>query len=357
MAIVDYNPRHRLRCDRRIEDLTMRPVTGVVRRRAAAWVVIGMLVAGAVGAPLGVGAAARLQDATDAGSVDCTLTEPPGTPTESADATPVAPSPVSAASPVAEAPAPGQPADAATAAEIDYAVRLLAACLTEGRSRLVAQLVTERYLGAVYGGGRPLSREDYLALARDLPAIPVAVSAVTDVRLEGSDRANADVVTVVGNQLDHGRWTFLRGSETGEAAADSGVRWLVDAEAPLAVEAPAGASRVGVGMTEYAFKLSPRTAAGPDVVLAGSNTGQEDHEMLVLRLDRGVSTEALLREPGPGLPDGVRFIGQVTVPAGTAADLVLVGLPRGTYVVVCLLPAKDGTPHLALGMWARLRVT
>jgi hypothetical protein len=338
----------------------MRPVTGVVRRRATAWVVVGMLVVVAVATPRHGGAAARLQDATDAGSVACTLAEPSGTPAPSVDETEATDSALPAASPVAEAsasPAPGQPADAATAAEIDHAVRLLAACLTEGRSRVVAQLVTERYLGAVYGGGGRLSREDYLALARDLPAIPVAVSAVSDVRLQGRNRANADVVTVVGNQLDHGRWTFLRPSGTEVAGSDAGGRWLVDAAEPLAVDEPAGASRVSVGMTEYAFKLSPRSAAGPDVVLAGSNTGTEDHEMLVLRLDRGVSTEALLREPGPGLPDGVRFVGQVTVPAGTTADLVLVGLARGTYTIVCLLPTKDGTPHLALGMWARLRVT
>ena len=133
--------------------------------------------------------------------------------------------------------------------------------------------------------------------------------------------------------------------------------WQLDTVAPLPVETPAGAVRVAVDLSDYAFSLSRSGVAGPDVVLAGTNTGREDHEILVLRLARGVNTDTLLREPGPGLPDGVTFIGQVTIPPGGQADLVLVDLPPGSYAIVCLLPDDDGTPHLALGMRARFRVT
>jgi hypothetical protein len=300
--------------------------------------------------------AARFQDGTDASNIACTLKAEASEEAESIASPPAAASPVANA-----AEAAGQPADAATVAAIERAVRTLAACQTEGESEAVVELVTERYLGAVYGGGGRLSREEYLALAPALPAIAVTVESVTDVRIESDRRANADVVTVVGNQLVRGRWTFVLAATgdatTGAATAGADARWQLDTVAPLPVETPAGAVRVAVELTDYAFSLSRSGVAGPDVVLAGTNTGREDHEILVLSLARGVNTDTLLREPGPALPDGVGFIGQVTIPPGGQADLVLVDLPTGSYAIVCLLPDGDGTPHLALGMRARFRVT
>jgi hypothetical protein len=290
-------------------------------------------------------AAANLQDATDASSVACNVAAPSGS------ASPVAEAPLPTRTPVVTA-SPRAVQSGTIAADIDHAVRLLAACLSEGRSAAVAELVTEKYLGAVYGGGDRLSREEYLALAPDLPAIAVAVNSVDDVKLDSNNRASADVVTVVGNQLEHGRWTFVQSTDaTGKKI------WQVDAVESLAVQAPTGAAKVSVGLSEYDFKLSQREVKGPDLTLSGSNTGKEDHELLVLRLDSGISTDILLQVPGPGLPPGVEFIGQVTIPAGEQADLVLVGLPPASYAIVCLLPDKDGTPHLALGMRARIRVT
>ncbi|HKG25042.1 MAG TPA: hypothetical protein VKB09_05295 [Thermomicrobiales bacterium] len=332
---------------------------GVRRRRVAGVLMLAIGVAVVLTSAGNVGrsgvAFARLQDGTDATNITCALTAE----ASEESATPASAPPV--ASPVASAsPAPGQPADAATTAAIERTVRTLAACLTAGESETVAQLVTERYLGAVYGGGGSLSREDYLTLAPDLPDVAVTVSDVTDVRVESDRRANAEVATVVGNQLVRGRWSFVQaatGDATGDATTDAGVRWQVDAVVPLPVAPPAGAARVAVELSDYAFSLSRSSVAGPDVVLAGTNTGREDHEILVLRLARGVSTDALLRQPGPGLPEGVTFIGQVTISPGGRADLVLVDLPPGSYAIVCLLPTSDGTPHLALGMRARLRVT
>jgi hypothetical protein len=288
----------------------------------------------------GVEAAANLQDATDASNVAC-----------------AAGVPITSASPEAEAPLPTKtPVASPTAgqkgsAQIEQTVRLLAACLSEGRSTAVADLVTEKYLGAVYGGGDRLSREEYLALAPDLPSISVAVNSVSDIKIGPNNQASADVVTVAGNQLEHGKWSFIKTSDAG------GDVWHLDSVEPLAVETPVGATKVTVGLSDYEFKLSAREAKGPDLVLSGTNTGKEDHELLVLRLDPGLSTDILMQVPGPGLPNGVEFIGQVTIPVGDQADLVLVGLPPASYAIVCLLPDSSGTPHLALGMRARIRVT
>lgn len=212
----------------------------------------------------------------------------------------------------------------------------------------MVDLVTERYLGQMYGGSDRMSRSEFLALARTLPAIPLTILAVTDTRLDGPETASAVVESVLGYQLQRGVWTLTRGSSSGQ--------WRVDRVEVLAPQPPESASTITVRIEDYAFSLSTRRVQGPDVVLAGTNRGKEDHEMLVLRLVAGVSTDVLLTEPGPGFPPGVTFVGQITVPAGQSADLVLVGLQPGSYALVCLLPDADGVPHLALGMKTRFTV-
>ena len=246
---------------------------------------------------------------------------------------------------------------AALAAELETLARSLAACLSAGDHERVAALATTRYLGQAYGGGDPLTAEQYLALAGDLPTLRTVVRAFDDVRAEAPDRASADVLYVVANQLRHGRWSFVReltSDPTGGPAA--GGRWRVDAEEPLPVDAPPGAATVQVELDAGAFDLDPAEVTGPAVVLQGRNVDDRDHEMLLLRLDDGVTTDALLREPGPQLPAGIAFVGQATVPAGADAALALVDLAPGTYTLVCLLPDDNGIPDLAAGMEAELTV-
>ena len=253
-------------------------------------------------------------------------------------------------------------AQAVLAAEVEGVARALAACLTAGDAETVVALVTEGYLGQAYGGGEPLTADQYLAFAGDLPPLVTEIRAFGDIRAEGADRVSADVVYVIANQLRHGRWTFVRGEGDGGTpaadAADEGddAGWQVDSEEPLPVSAPAEAATVEVELEDGAFALDPEGVEGAAVVLEGRNTGERDHEMLVLRLDEGVTTESLLQEPGPRLPEGIAFVGQATVPAGGEATLTLVDLDAGTYTLVCLLPDEDGIPDLADGMEAELEV-
>ncbi|MER3436152.1 MAG: hypothetical protein C4346_00100 [Chloroflexota bacterium] len=252
------------------------------------------------------------------------------------------------ATPVASPEASPASADPATVAQVEAVIRALAACLTAGRPEVVADLVTERFLGQMYGGGDRLSREEYLALSQTLPTIPLTILAVTGTRLDDAKTATAVVESVLGNQLQRGIWTVKRGA--------SAAQWRVDHIESLAPVPPADTSQIRVRIEDYSFSLSTRRVPGPDVVLSGENRGKEDHELLVLRLAAGVSTDVLLTEPGPGFPNGVTFIGQVTIPAGQSGELVLVGLRPGSYALVCLLPDADGVPHLALGMKTRFTV-
>lgn len=235
--------------------------------------------------------------------------------------------------------------------EVTYA---LAACLSEGEAELVATLATERYLGQLYGGDQPLPRDDYLALAAELDPVPTEIRAVTDVATDGDDRATAAVTSVVGRQLLVSRWTYRRAPDAEREGDQS--RWQVEREEPLPFDPPAGAPELAITIADYSFSLDETTVTGPAVVLSGRNSAEQDHELLVLRLDDGLTTQDLLRGTGPGLPDGVAYIGQATVPVAERVDLVLVDLEPGAYTVVCFFLTPDGIPHLALGMEAAFTV-
>lgn len=252
--------------------------------------------------------------------------------------------------------------------DIERVVDALAACLSAGQYETVAELATDRYLGVLAGTGGVLTDDAYIALVQSLPVVPVTIRAIADVRREGTNTAGADVVYVVANQLVHGRWTFVHpvdpnpgsAADTTPAAgaAPTGERWLVDGEQPLPVAPPPDATRIAVELDEYEIDLE-RTevdAAGGDVVLAVRNAGEREHELLVLRLAGETEPSDLLRSPGPSLPAGFTFVGQVTLPPDTQAELILVGLEPGRYALVSLLPDESGAPGLERGMEAEMLV-
>jgi len=251
-------------------------------------------------------------------------------------------------------PAATNPEDA-LARELTDVAAALAACLADGDD-LVATLATENYLGQLYGGGEPLPREEYLALAEGIDPVPTRIRSLRDVEVvDAEDEASAEVVSIVGNQLLRSRWFFVR-APRGQREPDESP-WRVDGEELLPFDPPADADEIGVALEEYAIGLDQTEVAGPDVVLDGRNGGAEEHEMLVLRLDDGATVADLLRGTGPGLPDGISYVGQTVVRPGEEAQLVLVDLDPGTYAVVCLFPTERGTPHVALGMEATFEVT
>jgi len=246
----------------------------------------------------------------------------------------------------------GTPSPTSTdAVEVEAVARSLAACLSDGNNPLVARLATGSYLGQIFGGGPSLAEDEFLALVEDLPAIRTEIRSISDIQVQ-TDTASADVVSIVGHQLLHARWNFVRDA----SPRDDETPWRIDAEVPATVVPPSDAATIGVAMEEYEFGLDEDAAVGPNVVLAGRNGGNEDHEMLVLRLSDDITSADILRAAGPGLPESVEFIGQVTVPADDRADLVLVDLDPDVYTIICLLPDANGTPHLAQGMTVEFEV-
>jgi hypothetical protein len=265
---------------------------------------------------------------------------------------PATPASLPAASPVADT------TDAAEAltAELTAVSEALAACLSEGDAKSVAELAGERYLGQLFGSSVPLSKESYIAVATGLTPVPTRIVAVEEVTPVSPERATAVVTQVVGNQYLKGEWTYVQLSRDERPAGRS--LWQVASERPLPSAPPplAVPVTVGVEIRDRAFKLDQAKVKGPDVVLRGHNVSNEDHEMLVLRLATGFTTTDLLRGSGPDLPHQATYIGEQPVRAGATSDLVLVDLAPGTYTIVCLFPDSEGTPHLAQGMEATFRV-
>ncbi len=319
-------------------------------RRTRWWVTAAMavLIAAATGRGAPAAGVMDLQGAATPTAVTCGIPRP-ASQTEATDGTGGA----AVVTPPAVA-TPGVTAvDATTAAALEATVRALAACLSEGNSDVVAELASGRYLGLLVGLGESLTAEEYVALAAGLPVVPVTVRSVSGAAINPSGVATAEVVYVVANQLVRARWTFVPVPAT-EATPAVDTRWRVDGEEILPVDRPTAAS-VRVELDEYEIAAEPETVRGPDLVLRVRNVGEEDHEALVVRLEEGASATDLL-QPGPELPSGITFVGEIVVPAGEEADLVLVDLEPGVYALVCLFPDENGTPHLALGMEAEITV-
>ena len=277
------------------------------------------------------------------------------------EGTPDAGTPSASPVPVAS-PLPALETSPADAADIERTIRALALCRGEGQSDDVVELTTPAYRGLITGAGTPLDEEEYRDLAELQPTVPIEIRIVTDVRIDEPGRASAEVVAVIANQLVRNRVSLLLvapGEDeplTDGGRAEPDARWVVDDEQPLEVDPPADAEAVEVTLEEYAITVDPDGVDGVDVVLEIENVGARAHEVLVLRLDDGATTGALITQPGPNLPEGISFVGQVSVGAGDEATLVLVELPPGDYALVDLFPSEQGPPNLTLGMEATLTV-
>jgi uncharacterized cupredoxin-like copper-binding protein len=127
-------------------------------------------------------------------------------------------------------------------------------------------------------------------------------------------------------------------------------------------EEPDGATTVAMELNEFAFEFDEgEIEAGTPVFFEVDNTGEQVHEMVLVRLEEGVVLEDALAEDEP---EGVEFLGGVFgFEAGQEADVALSpGLEAGRYAFVCFLPdtsadnPEDQVPHAFLGMTKEFEV-
>ena len=162
------------------------------------------------------------------------------------------------------------------------------------------------------------------------------------------------------------------------AAAPSGSTAPASA-APSAAEpsaAPSSEAAITVTAVDFAFEGVPAEVPS-GTTMALTNTGQEVHEMVVVRKlpTTTQSFEELLALPDDQVQGLVEDIGfAYAEPGQTATDLVTTGEP-GDYLMICFIPAGTtslpsidpnsseppdmgtGAPHFTLGMLQEFTVT
>lgn len=98
---------------------------------------------------------------------------------------------------------------------------------------------------------------------------------------------------------------------------------------------------------------------GPDRIPAGMTTvqiinqGQDIHHIQLLQLLQGKTVEdflAAMKADPNHFPAWVKFVGGPNAVLFGSNAVATMNLTEGNYVLVCLIPDKQGVPHVALGM-------
>ncbi|OQW31484.1 MAG: hypothetical protein A4E19_07675 [Nitrospira sp. SG-bin1] len=104
---------------------------------------------------------------------------------------------------------------------------------------------------------------------------------------------------------------------------------------------------------------------GPDHIPAGTTTlqlvnrGHDLHQIQLLRLRKGKTAEdfrTALLATGGQLPDWIKYVGGPNAIVPGEESAATMNLVEGEYLLICLIPNKDGVPHVALGMQKPLSV-
>lgn len=110
------------------------------------------------------------------------------------------------------------------------------------------------------------------------------------------------------------------------------------------------------------FTAGDYSYAGPDTIPAGVTTfslvnqGNEAHHIFLLKLNDGKTVEDFMALKPEKWPAWVVAVGgpNAAMPGGTVAATM--NVDAGNYVMLCLIPSSDGTPHIAKGMVRPLTV-
>jgi hypothetical protein len=230
------------------------------------------------------------------------------------------------------------------AQDLEAASIAIAGCLSDAQYDTLARITGDEYRGSLIGLGMPLSAEEFSIFAAALPEVNYEIISVENATAISETTATAEVTYELSHQVRLSTWTFELQDIDGQSA------WTLQDETSMTPVAPEGTDTMTVTIGADGYTIADATVQGPSVAIEASNSDTIDHEVLVLRLPADVTTADLLANPGPALPEGVSYIGQATVPAGSNGTLLLSGLQPGTYTIVDLLPNAEGLPNLGDGM-------
>ncbi len=169
---------------------------------------------------------------------------------------------------------------------------------------------------------------------------------VNSVAVNGST-ATVDMTLNFGNYLEHDidAWV-LQGGE-----------WRIDNTTITSVPIPSGTRTVNLTLQEYAFVYDKASVADGNFAFSVTNAGSMQHEIDLVKIPAGMTTDQLLQAlqqggPDAPLPAGVDPVASVgPFDPGTHGTLVFTHpLESGHYALLCFMPDANGTPHAFLGM-------
>lgn len=121
---------------------------------------------------------------------------------------------------------------------------------------------------------------------------------------------------------------------------------------------PAGPNVVTIAATDFAFQ-SPDTVPAGLTTIRLTNTGQEPHHLVMMRLDSSktmADLQTMMANPEAPIPPWVRFpMGIALIVPGDSSNATAV-LGPGHYVLACFVSSPDGKAHVMKGMVRPLEV-
>jgi len=131
---------------------------------------------------------------------------------------------------------------------------------------------------------------------------------------------------------------------------------------PAAFRAPAGSNVVDVVARDYAFDVPTRIPAGLTTFRL-RNEGPDLHHIYLVKLAPGKTMADVftyMQQPSdaPSFPSWATPVGGPNTPRpGGGESNATLDLEAGEYAMLCVIPAKDGMPHVMKGMAKAITVT
>lgn len=264
------------------------------------------------------------------------------TPTTTATATATA---TESATATADATETGTPGSEDAAADIEATFEAILTALSEGDLETFGQYWTDNGIQAEFGA----PKEEFLAQPPEEFATPAELQSVENIEVDG-DSATAEMTMVLGGTLDSGLYTLVNQDGT----------WMVDGSEQLVAEIPDGVTAVPVEMVDFAFEFDPAAVTDGNIAFETTNTGEQAHEMVFVRVAEGVDLMAALESATEGPPEGIEMMGFLMSEPGEDANMVFEEpLEAGNYAMVCFFPDvndPEETPHALKGMVSELEV-
>ncbi len=129
-------------------------------------------------------------------------------------------------------------------------------------------------------------------------------------------------------------------------------------ESPGAFAASRNSVSVVYAAHDYGFTGPGQIAAGV-TTLQVVNKGREPHHVQLLQVLQGKTAEdfrAAIKANPAGFPSWIKFVGGPNAVLPGSDAVATMTLAEGEYLLICLIPDKEGVPHVAHGMVKPLSV-